>query len=70
MTAQKPQPPLLPPVRAVMPDGDVIPLEFICHGFVSGAWRWAAAWPLRAAPAQLAHDPLPDKVTIALWIHR
>lgn len=51
-------------VRAVMADGEVIPLELVCLGRRRGKWRWVAAWPLRAVPARVDHDYLPADTTI------
>jgi hypothetical protein len=51
-------------VRAVMPCGEVIPLELICIGHRRGKWRWVGAWRLRVQPAQVHWDFLPEDVTI------
>jgi hypothetical protein len=51
-------------VRAVMPGGEVIPLELICLGLRRGKWRWVAAWRLRAQPVSVDWDFLPDGATI------
>ncbi len=51
-------------VRAIMPDGEVIPLELVCLGRRRGKWRWVCAWTLREPPARLDHDWLPADATV------
>jgi hypothetical protein len=51
-------------VRAVMPCGEVIPLEMICLGWRRGKWRWVASCRLRAQPARVEWDYLPEDATV------
>ncbi len=57
-------PPLPVNIRAVMPDGEIIPVECCFAGFRRGKWRWVVAWPLRELPVRIDHDVLPDGTTI------
>lgn len=57
-------------VRAHMPGGEIVPLEFVLLGQTADddKWRWETAWELRAAPECIDFDDLPENVVIEVRV--
>lgn len=55
-------------VRAVMRDGEEIPLECVYTGRVDGCHAWLATGVLREPPAHMCIDVLPPKTVVALAV--